>query len=218
VTPESVRASVLVAIVVVALVGPLATFAQADGDPASDVLLTEGVFYPYSEPVSRDLQRKLDAETTALSRTPFPLRVALIGAPVDLGSYPHVFGQPSVYAQLLGEELSLYGSHKMVLVVMANGYGVYGVGQAATRAATTLSPPRSGRGDDLARAAITSVRTLAAAARHPVAAINDKGAVHSAKRGRSSALLVVALALAASVAAGSVLVARRRRRFRGGSE
>jgi hypothetical protein len=39
--------------------------ALGDGDPASDVLLGENVFYPYTPPVSSALQKTLNAETAA---------------------------------------------------------------------------------------------------------------------------------------------------------
>ena len=42
--------------------------ALSDGDPASDVLLAQRVFYPYSPSVSAGLQKTLNAETAAASR------------------------------------------------------------------------------------------------------------------------------------------------------
>ncbi|MGH2930913.1 MAG: hypothetical protein ACRDL8_22100, partial [Solirubrobacteraceae bacterium] len=39
--------------------------AAADGDPASDYLLAQNVYYPFTPAVSRSLQRALNAETTA---------------------------------------------------------------------------------------------------------------------------------------------------------
>jgi hypothetical protein len=49
----------LAACLFVVMLAPAA--ARADGDPASDVLLGENVFYPYSPPVSTSLQQTLNA-------------------------------------------------------------------------------------------------------------------------------------------------------------
>jgi len=43
--------------------------ALGDGDPASDVLLGENVFYPYSPPTSPPLMKRLDATTAARAAT-----------------------------------------------------------------------------------------------------------------------------------------------------
>ena len=45
---------ILAACILVVMLAPAR--ASADGDPASDVLLGENVFYPYSPPVSAALQ------------------------------------------------------------------------------------------------------------------------------------------------------------------
>ena len=98
----------------------------ADGDPASDVLLGENVFYPYSPATSPALQKQLNAETAAAKQAHFPLKVALIGAPVDLGVIPSLFGKPQKYADFLDQEIS-FQTKQPLLVVMAAGYGVQGV-------------------------------------------------------------------------------------------
>src|SRR6201988_2540105 len=47
--------------------------ARADGDPASDVLLGENVFYPYESPsVSASLMRTLNGATAAADKAHFP--------------------------------------------------------------------------------------------------------------------------------------------------
>ena len=143
--------------------------ALADGDPASDVLLGQNVFYPYSPAVSAGLQKQLNAETAAASRAHFPIKVALIAAPTDLGAIPTLFGKPQQYAAFLDQEISFLNVKPLLLVVMPNGYGVQHLGPAATRAAATLKRPASARTDDLARAAILAVPKLAAAAGHPIA-------------------------------------------------
>src|SRR6201987_874364 len=75
--------------------------ARADGDPASDVLLGENVFYPYSPAVSAGLQKTLNAETAPAPRFHFPIKVALTPAPTDLGAIPALFDKPRQYADFL---------------------------------------------------------------------------------------------------------------------
>ena len=155
----------LLAAVVVAL--SLAPAALADGDPASDVLLGENVFYPYSPQVSPSLQRTLNAETVAAKKAGFPLKVAMIAAPVDLGVIPDLFGKPQKYADFLDQEIS-FQTKQPLLVVMAAGYGVQGVDAKTKAAAAALAKPASTKSNDLARAAILAVPKLAAAAGHPL--------------------------------------------------
>src|SRR5207248_11177957 len=126
--------------------------ALADGDPASDVLLGEDVFYPYSPVVSPALQKALNAETAAARRAHFPIKVALIGSPVDLGVIPDLFGQPQKYAAFLDQEIS-FRAKQPLLVVMAAGYGAVGLSPAATNLVGSLPKPAGTHGDDLARAA-----------------------------------------------------------------
>src|SRR5262245_14137685 len=80
--------------------------ALADGDPASDVLLGENVFYPYQPAVSQQVQKALNAQTAAAKRSGFPIKVALIASPVDLGVIPDLFGKPQKYAAFLDQEIS----------------------------------------------------------------------------------------------------------------
>ena len=84
--------------------------ALSDGDPASDVLLAQSVFYPYSPSVSAGLQNALNAEAAQASRAHFPIKVALIDTPVDLGAIPTLFAKPQQYADFLDEEISFSGS------------------------------------------------------------------------------------------------------------
>ena len=183
-----------------------ASSALADGDPASDVLIGENVFYPYSPAVSTSLQKTLNDETTAASRAHFPIKVALIASPPDLGAIPDLFGKPRQYARFLEQEISFLNTKPLLLVVMHNGYGVQNLGPAATTAAESLSKPRSAQSDDLARAAIVAVRKLAAEAGHPIPAV----ASPPGNGGDSPVLTLLVLALASVAAAGLVLMIRRR--------
>jgi DNA-binding CsgD family transcriptional regulator/sugar lactone lactonase YvrE len=193
------------------LVGMLAVAppARADGDPASDVLLGLNVFYPYSPPVSAALRKILDAETAAASHADFAIKVALVRAPVDLGAIPTLFDKPQQYADFLDQELS-FERKQPLLVVMPNGYGVQGLTPAAMAAAASLPRPTGTQSDDLARAAITVVGALAAAAGHPITASPNPFTADGHGRGSRMPVLIV-LALGAIAVASTLVVLRGRR-------
>lgn len=182
--------------------------AFGDADPASDVLLGASVFYPYTPPVSRSVEQALNGEVAAAAHAHFPIKVALIGSPVDLGAIPTLFHEPQKYAVFLDQEIS-FSSRQMLLVVMPNGFGVAGLDPAATSAAASLSKPAGTGSDAIARAAIAAVARLAAASGHRLA--NVASPTGSAGGGGSSALvpavILVVFALGASVA---VIVVRHR--------
>lgn len=182
--------------------------ARADGDPASDVLLGESVFYPYTPPVSAAIQKQLDAETAAASRARYPIKVALIASPVDLGVITSLFGRPQKYADFLDQEIS-YQNKQALLVVMPSGYGVQGVTPAARAVAASLSKPAGAQSNDLVRAAIVAVARLAGAAGHPLKGVSGGGESTTGTGGGSTTLLVV-LAVAAVAAAAALVVIRRR--------
>jgi hypothetical protein len=182
--------------------------ACADADPASDVLIGASVFYPYGEPVAESLQRALNAETSAAARVGFPIKVALIDSPTDLGALPSLFGKPQQYASFLDQEFGFLSKpHPPLLVVMPNGYGVSGLPPAATAAARSLPKLSGTRTDDLARGAIVAVPKLAAAAGHRIAG-ESVGSGSGGGGGR--ALAIAGLALGAVGIAGAVIGVRRR--------
>lgn len=185
----------------------------ADADPASDVLLLQNVFYPYNPSVSTSLQNVLNAETAAANHTGFPIKVALIDQPEDLGAIPSLFDKPQPYAQFLDQEISDVGAHAPVLVVMPDGYGIKGLPPTAIAAAASLAKPAGRDSNDLARAAIIAVKSISAAAGHPLDNIHDQS--NTGNGNGSTPLTVAILAVAAAVAAGSILGARRWRHQRG---
>ncbi len=206
------RHALSLALALVALLVPLgASLARADGDPASDVLLGENVFYPYTPPVSPALQRTLNKETAAAKAAGFPLKVALIASPVDLGVIPDLFGQPQRYATFLDQEISFRGKQPL-LVVMPAGYGVQGLDARAKSAVASLAKPAGKTSNDLAQAAITAVAKLADARGHPLTGVAGvPGSSHSGGGSSSSVLLIVLAVVALLVAAAlGVLTLRRR--------
>jgi hypothetical protein len=166
------RLAVITAILAsVALIA--APAALADGDPASDVLVENTLFNPVDSGVSLSSQTQLEAVLTASKRAGFPIRVALIASQTDLGTATAFWGtNPKNYAEYLGYELSeLYGGQ--VLVVMPNGFGVYGrhTGPDAVMAAEgNVKAIAPGPGEQLATAALSAVPLLARAAGHPIPA------------------------------------------------
>jgi hypothetical protein len=198
-------AGALAAILIALTLVPAAAF--ADGDPASDVLLGENVFYPYSPPTSAAAQTTLNSETAAATRAGFPIKVALIGSPVDLGVIPDLFGKPQQYADFLDQEISFRGKQPL-LVVMAAGYGTQGLNSTAAHLATVLPKPAGRTSTALATAAVGAVAKLAAASGHPLKGV--PGVAGSASGSSSSTVIVVVLALAALGTAAALVALRRR--------
>ena len=100
----------------------------ADGDPASDYLLTQNVSFPYQSPspaVSAELGRAVDDVYLHGNR----VKIALIYTVDDLGAIPSLFGNPTDYARFLGIELGLWYVGPL-LVVMPAGFGIYDGGRS----------------------------------------------------------------------------------------
>jgi hypothetical protein len=184
--------------------------ALADGDPASDVLLGQNVFYPYQPPTSKSLMASLYTATAAAAKEDFPLKIALIASPIDLGIIPQLLGKPQAYAKYLDYEIS-FEKTQPLLVVMKDGYGVEGLPAAATAAAAKLAPPAGGTPDDLAQAALTATGKLAAAAGHPIAGVSASGSSGGGgSGGGGTAVLLIVLIVAAIGTAGALIAVRRR--------
>lgn len=139
--------------------------AIADGDPASDVLLYSSVFYPYQQKVSNNLTVALNLATARAHTAGFPIKVAIIATPVDLGAVPELFGKPQQYAAFLDREIS-FNTKDALLVVMQAGYGLVSAGPPSTLSG--LSIPTQPGSNHLASVAIKAVGLLAAHAGHPI--------------------------------------------------
>jgi len=197
-----------VAIIVALAAGFGASVARADGDPASDVLVTESVFVPWDAGISPAQEARLEGVLAAATRAGFPIRVAVIASTTDLGTVTPLWNDPRAYALYLGTELSLVYKGQ-VLVVMPDGIGVYPgarrPSEAEVAAAATLPAP----GRRLVSAAEAAVQRLAASAGHPISPSSVNVSVPRTPA-RShlvswialiAGLLLIALAWAASVAA-----------------
>jgi protein SCO1/2 len=98
--------------------------ALADGDPGSDELVYQTLFYGAGDNLTVaqqvHLNRLLEA-TTALKK---PVRVAIIGQRADLGFVTLLWRKPAAYAQYLGAELEFAYSGRLI-VVMPQGVAFY---------------------------------------------------------------------------------------------
>jgi hypothetical protein len=138
--------------------------ALADGDPASDYLITQQTFLPLSENVSLSLEGEFTRLVDDAKAKGFPLKVAVIAEPTDLGAVPSLFGTPQRYASFLGQE-DFYFWKQELLVVMPQGYGLYkahGLPAADRKVIARLRPPKTADADGLVLAAERAVRALAA--------------------------------------------------------
>ena len=149
-------------VLLVALMIPSA--ALADGDPASDVLVSQLAFVPADANASAQQQARLLVVLRAAQRAGFPVRVAIIPDSYDLGSVTALWGRPRDYARFLGIELA-YVHRQRLLVVMPNGIGFDSQGHPASAANGQLAKiPVISASGGLLDVAETAVRTLAASA------------------------------------------------------
>jgi protein SCO1/2 len=191
---------VLLAAAVVAAPGSIA---RADGDPASDYLITNQVFLTSLPTQPSPSERQLLSLVRRANGAGFPIRVAVISNPYDLGSITPLWGKPQVYAQFLGVELS--GVYKQrLLVVMPAGFGVNWPGHSAASAYRVLAAVP--RGGDLAGVAQAAVRRLAAASgvalaasSHAALAARPRSSSVPAIAGGAAGLLVILVAFVLAV-------------------
>lgn len=202
-------------LLLLALLTALATvpLARADGDPASDYLLTGSTFVPPDLGISTADAARLST-TVALARSRgYGIRVALIGSAYDLGSVGSLDRKPKQYARFLGQELK-FVYHGPLLIVMPNGFGVARAGRAlpaGQRVVDRLPAPGRG-GPRLVQAGIDGVRALAAAAGVRVPAPQPAPGGGGGHGALIWGLVGGATALALVVLVAVLLVLRRRRR------
>ena len=182
--------------------------ALADGDPASDYLITQQAFLPLSENVSLPLAGGFTRLVDDARAKGFPLKVAVIAGPSDLGAVPSLFGTPQRYASFLGQE-DFYFWKDELLVVMPQGYGLYkarNLPPADRKVIARLPPPKTRDADGLVLAAERAVRALAA--RRGLTLSSASGSGHSAWRDRIE--IVAGVLVLAALAVGVRAVVRRR--------
>jgi len=189
-----------------------ASVARADADPASDWLIQQDAFYPYTTKVSTAQKQALNAALASGRKAGMPIKVALIAGKGDLGAVSILFDRPpNQYAKFLGTELS-YVNKARVLVVLPEGYGLWWhkpLPANEVKAIRALPPPASADGDTMVAAANTAVRRLLALHGIQVA---PPPAVHSSTNADRLKIAGGALVLVA-IGLGVSLLLRRRRRL-----
>ncbi len=181
---------------------------MADGDPASDVLATQSLFLPQDAGVPGPVQAQLISLLGEAERSRYPIRVAIVASPSDLGSVSALWRQPQTYSRFLGRELALV-FHGPLLVAMPNGFGLYVPGGTRPEQPPALAGVTPGTaGSALASATIEAVRRVAAAAGHRLPVPTSSTPV---KAGSGSVVpwLVFALGLALVVLAWSASLRAR---------
>ena len=190
--------------------GAAAPAAKADGDPASDYLLSQQTFVSPNARISSSDKARLDALVQDARRHGYTVRVAVIQSRYDLGSVTELDNKPREYAHFLSQELRfVYRKH--LLVVMPNGDGIARDGSPAPEEQAILdrlSPAGTPAGSALVAAAVSALDALLANAGIPVAVSQSSGDTTT----RDIVVIASALALVGLGAAGLVLARRSRAR------
>lgn len=198
--PCAARKLLCVAIAAAATAFP--SVALADGDPASDVLLSQDAFVPSDAGASASQQATLNLVLAAARRRGYPIRVAVITAPSDLGSVTALWRHPQDYARFLQQELSL-AFRGVVLIAMPNGFGAAAGTPLNEAEKTAIARARPAAGSALIHSAATAAAQLAAAAGRPLpaSALSTPQAAPPAAAGSNDATAWLAFAI------GAVLIA-----------
>ena len=194
-------------LVVVLAAGAFAGGAGANGDPASDVLPFYTVYFAGQNPDATPSGRDLLFLTRQAMKKKFPIRVAVIYQPSDLGLIQSLWKQPQSYARFLGKELINFGRyHGTLLVSMPNGYGVFGPGATAPsrRALSSLASPGTVGLDRFGAATVSAVQALATASGHALPAPPKRGS------GTPAWVILLAALTGPAVLAGTVFLGLRR--------
>jgi hypothetical protein len=193
--------------------------ALADGDPASDYLVTQDVFVPLA-PVAPS-QRSQDALSKLVDvarHAGYGYKVAVIVNEEDLGAITELFGRPQQYARFLYAEIKpiVDGEpHGTLLIVMQRGFGLVGAeGTGAARAALArLAIPPRATPTQLTYAAASALHAIAQANGHPLpqvsvgsrAGAGSNGAARSNRSGHAERWILIGCLLVALL--GGALIA-----------
>jgi hypothetical protein len=160
--------------------------AIANGDPASDVLLQQDVFLPYQPQVCPQVKDALESATSKSSAAGYPIKVAVIGSPYDLGTEPSFFGHAPEYAAFLGKELRAFSPHLKrkltdvpLLVVMPQGLALWEVDPRLNKIVQQIAVSSNADTNALARSAVKAVPKIATAAGHPTGPIEIRSGCSS---------------------------------------
>jgi hypothetical protein len=183
--------------------------ASANGDPASDVLLTKQVFVGPEVPVSKGELDALEKTVAAANAKGYPIRVAVIAFTGDLGTAVSLWGKPQDYSKFLGSEIA-FVYPKRLLVAMPAGFAVDNQHQSTATEQGALQGMQAGKTPDaLVQSTTAAVRKLAASGGVQVPVYSSGGGGHD-WRDRVIIAVVGLLVVALIVLVG------RRLRARGG--
>ena len=148
-------------VVLAALVA--APLARANGDPASDVLLTQPVYFPIDATLSDSDRSALLKTVDDAKQRGYTIRVALIPFTSDLGTAVSLWRHPQDYAKFLASELAFVYKNRL-LVVQPSGFGFYDKGKPVAKEQRVLAKVPVGKTPaTLTQSADAAVRALAAA-------------------------------------------------------
>ncbi len=185
--------------------------ALADGDPASDVLVSQLAFVPADANASAQQQARLLDVLRAAEGAGFPVRVAIIPDSYDLGSVTALWGRPRDYARFLGIELADIHRQRL-LVVMPNGIGFDWQGHPSSAANGQLAKvPVASASGGLLDVAERAVRSLAASAGVRLAPEAQAPAGRPARSRGGSAVVAILVVVAFLLLVAVAAVALRRR-------
>jgi hypothetical protein len=194
------RAAIVTLLAGVALVCAAVPAAHADGDPASDYLLTQKVFFPFDVKVPKAKGDQLLALVDEANRKGFTIRVAVVGSSYDLGSITSLWQKPQTYARFLGEELK-YVYKSRLLVVMPNGFGFNRPGQTGAPERALLAKLQVEPGaNGLVDSSMAAVQALAKAG-----GVTLTGTASAAPSTANHDRLVIIIAALAALAVAIVL-------------
>jgi hypothetical protein len=198
------RRALLAAVVVVAAC-TAASAARADGDPASDYLLTQKVFFPFDVKVPKAKEQELLALVDEANSKGFTIRVAVIGSAYDLGSITGLWQKPQTYARFLSAELT-YVYKNRLLIVMPSGYGFHWPKHSAAPAYKIVAkvPIKPGT-IGLADSSIAAVQALAKASG---VTLSGTASVRPSSRNHDRLVIILAAAAALVVVIGLRLALR----------
>jgi hypothetical protein len=181
--------------------------AQANGDPASDILITEQVFLPFEAPILTSASGELTKTVAEANKRGYRIRVAVIAFTGDLGTAVSLWRHPQDYAKFLGSELAFSYSNRL-LVAMPAGFGFYRGKKPTAKEQRLLAKLQPGKTPTaLTESTTQAVRALAAANGIVLPKISSGSTAW-----RDRAIIAAAVLLALVV----VFVPARRVRGRGG--
>jgi hypothetical protein len=151
------------ALLVVAAAALLAVpLAHANGDPASDVLLTQPVFFPIDATLPDSDREALLKTVEAANERGYKIRVALIPFTSDLGTAVSLWRHPQDYSKFLGSELAFVYANRL-LIAQPSGFGFYNHGKPVAKEKRVLAKVPVGKTPaELTKSATAAVRALAA--------------------------------------------------------